>query len=212
MIYPVGELFSDALKAMRIHIVTVHGSVFHALLQEGKRNTGLTDIQKEMLTNFYSGLSDKDIAKSSGASPSTIRFQRFNFREKAKQAKLILVLSELLEEKLKQKGKTLAKIHGGATMVDERYVVTDAEAEKIAKSFFTSLTPPILKVFSSKEKNKIVILKIIARQFDSSVKYSEKQVNEILKAIYEDYVTIRRYLIEYGFMERTDDCSEYWLK
>ncbi|RIJ63707.1 DUF2087 domain-containing protein [Rummeliibacillus sp. POC4] len=27
-----------------------------------------------------------------------------------------------------------------------------------------------------------------------------------------DYVSLRRYLIEYGFMERTDDCSIYWVK
>ena len=212
IIYPSGNYLADALKSIRLHIEAEHGSVFHMLLSEDKRNTGLTDVQKEMLSSFYSGLSDKEIAVASGMSPSTIRYQRFNFREKAKQAKFILALSELLEEKLKQKSDTLLDIHGGATMVDERYMVTGEEAEKITKSFFLSLTPPILKTFSSKEKNKLVILKIIAEQFEPSRKYTEKQVNEILKAIYHDYATIRRYLIEYGFMARTDNCSEYWLK
>lgn len=35
--------------------------------------------------------------------------------------------------------------------------------------------------------------------------------NIIWCAMSEDYVTIRRYLIEYGFMERTNDCKEYWI-
>ena len=212
VIYPFGDLFADAHKAVRTHIKTEHGSVFHMLLLENKRNTGLTDIQKEMLANFYHERSDKDIAKASGTALSTVRYQRFNFREKAKQAKLILVLSELLEEKPKQKDNAFLEIHETATMVDERYMVTDAEADKILKTFFTSLTPPILKLFSAKEKNKLVILRTIAKQFEPSVKYTEKQVNEILKPIYHDYATIRRYLNEYGFMDRTDDGSEYWLK
>jgi len=37
-------------------------------------------------------------------------------------------------------------------------------------------------------------------------------VNEIIKNRYPDFVTIRRYLIEYGFMERKPNGSEYWLK
>ena len=211
IIYHFGERLFDAPKAIRTHIETEHKSVFHMLLLEDRRNLGLTDTQKEVLASFYSGLSDKDIAKASGTSPSTVRYQRFSFREKAKQAKLILVLSELLEEKLKHKNDIILEIHENATMVDERYIVTQAEANKIIKAFFTSLTPPVLKSFLTKEKNKLVILRVIAKQFDSSTKYTEKQVNEILKAIYHDYATIRRYLIEYGFMGRTGDCSEYWL-
>ncbi|MEG2739993.1 DUF2087 domain-containing protein, partial [Clostridium sp.] len=30
--------------------------------------------------------------------------------------------------------------------------------------------------------------------------------------IYEDYATIRRALVEYGFMKRSNDCSSYWVK
>ena len=42
-------------------------------------------------------------------------------------------------------------------------------------------------------------------------KNTEQEVNEILRPIYEDYMTIRRYLIMYGFMERTKDGRQYWL-
>ena len=30
--------------------------------------------------------------------------------------------------------------------------------------------------------------------------------------MYEDYVHIRRYLIEYGFLDRKADGSAYWVK
>ncbi|MEG0457339.1 MAG: DUF2087 domain-containing protein, partial [Oscillospiraceae bacterium] len=63
-----------------------------------------------------------------------------------------------------------------------------------------------------KEKKKIIILRKIAQQFEKNIKYSEKEVNEILKAIYDDFVTIRRYLIEYGYMDRTSNCEQYWKK
>ena len=215
IIYPFDDYYLDARKAIKSHIEAEHGSGFRMLISEDKRSVGLTDTQKNILTSFYNGLSDKDIAKATGTSASTIRYQRFSFREKAKQAKVILALSELLEEKLRHKDETQdtsLEIHKSATMVDERYMVTDAEAGKIIKTFFTSISPPVLKTFSSKEKNKIVILKVIAEQFEPSKKYTEKQVNEILEAIYSDYATIRRYLIEYGFMGRKSDCSEYWLK
>ncbi|HEX3029230.1 MAG TPA: DUF2087 domain-containing protein, partial [Clostridia bacterium] len=102
--------------------------------------------------------------------------------------------------------------HRGATMLDDRYFTTKAEEEKILSTLFSSLSPLKLETFSSKEKKKIVILKKISEQFERGKKYSEKELNTIIKEIYGDFATIRRYLIEYGFMERTNDCKEYWLK
>lgn len=107
---------------------------------------------------------------------------------------------------------TKAEIHSGAVLVDERYMVTGEETQKIIDAFFISTDPLRLKNFSSKEKKKLVILQVIAEQFESGKRYGEKEVNRILEAIYPDYASIRRHLIEYGFMGRTQDCTEYWLK
>ena len=104
------------------------------------------------------------------------------------------------------------EIHSGATSVDERYLVTPEETKKILETCFSSLEPLVLAHFPVKEKKKLVILRLISGQFEAGKRYAEKEVNEILKFVYEDYVTIRRYLIEYGFMDRTRDCAEYWLK
>ena len=104
------------------------------------------------------------------------------------------------------------QIHSGATMVDERYMATAEETQKIIDTFFSSINPLVLNTFSSREKKKLVILRVISGQFEKDRQYSEKEVNEILKPIYGDFATIRRYLIEYGFLERTPDCRSYWLK
>jgi len=208
-IYSFGERLVDAKTAARLHIREEHGSVFDVLIAQDKKITGLTEVQNELLSLFYTGLSDKEIAAKTGTSPSTVRYQRFNLREKARQAKVFLALFELMEDRAKE---TKINIHKGATTVDERYLITEEETEKILKTFFTSLNPPVLKAFPPKEKKKLAILRVIYGQFEKERKYSEKEVNEILKAIYGDYVTIRRYLIEYGFMERTNNCEEYRLK
>lgn len=209
-IYSFGDRLVDASTAIKLHIKETHDSSFETLIIEDKKVTGLSSVQSELMTYFYKGVSDKDIANKTGTSPSTVRYQRFNLREKAKQAKMFLAIYELMEEKISDDSHPL--IHNGATMVDERYMTTDNEREKIITTFFTSQNPLILKSFSMKEKKKLVILKIISEQFEANKRYTEKEVNKLLKSIYKDYATIRRYLIEYGFMDRTQDCKEYWLK
>jgi len=208
-IYSFGERLVEAETAARLHIEEEHASAFDVLIAEGKKNTGLTEVQSELLSLFYAGLSDKEIAAKTGTSPSTVRYQRFNMREKARQAKVFLALFELTEERAKE---AKINIHKGATMVDERYMITEEETEKILKTFFSSLNPPVLKAFPPKEKKKLAILRVIIGQFEKERRYTEKEVNEILKAVFEDYVTLRRYLIEYGFMDRAQNGSEYWLK
>lgn len=216
-IFRIGGKFYDTSRAIRLHIKAEHGSMFDALTAIDKKLIGITDNQKELFNMMHEGLSDKEIAKKTGVTAATIRHQRFVFREKAKQAKLYLAIFELAEKSASEKknrniGDEIVDIHNNATMVDDRYALTKAEEDKILTSVFASLQPLKLKVFSSKEKKKIVTLRKIASQFAQGKKYTEKEVNAILAEICEDFATIRRYLIEYGFMERTNDCKTYWLK
>ena len=218
-IYNLNEKFMTAEKAVKEHIFHKHGSVLEYLLNMDKKYTGITDIQKELITMFSKGVSDKEIARLQQSSDSTIRTQRFALREKAKQAKIYLSIIELMEQEMNKEphGKTvrnnekLIEIHRGAKMVDERYAITNEEKEITIKTYFLKSESLKLKSFPTKEKKKIVVLQKIAEQFKLGIKYSEAEVNGILKDIYEDFATIRRYLIEYGFMDRTKDCSEYWI-
>lgn len=211
-IFRYGERYFDASKAIELHIKQEHGGVFHQLLHTDSKYNTITDKQKELLELLQLGQSDQAIASKLGISASTVRHHKFSFREKAKQAKLFLSLYELaLETPVNDKDR-LIPIHEGAKMVDDRYITTQEEREKILATVFSSLSPLKLKVFSAKEKKKIVTLQRIAQQFDRGKIYPEEQVNRILKDIYEDYPTIRRYLIEYGFMDRSKDCRDYWVK
>lgn len=218
-IYKLGDRLFEASCAVRHHVREEHGDMLEVLTSMGKRYTGLTDNQKELLLMLSEGLADADIAEKTGTAASTVRHQRFVLREKAVQAKLYLSVYELAmrgkEEKAParaEREEEFVEVHAGATMVDDRYRVTKAEQEEIIAGMFSSLRPLKLKSLSPKEKKKIVILRKIIEEFDRGRRYTEKEVNTILEGIYDDYATIRRYLIEYGFMDRTRDCREYWLK
>lgn len=94
-------------------------------------------------------------------------------------------------------------------MIGERYDITDKEREKVLKKY---INDDKLTNFPSKEKKKYIILQYIINYFDENEKYSEKEVNDIIKKIHNDVATIRRYLVIYGLMDRNKDCSFYWVK
>ena len=95
-------------------------------------------------------------------------------------------------------------------MPNERLNIPEEEYRKILGNVFESLDPLRLKVLSSKEKKKLAALQRIAEEFTPGRQYAEKEVNAILKAIYSDFATLRRDLIDYGYLCRTDNCSAYW--
>lgn len=210
LIFNDGGVLMEAAMAAKIHIVKVHGGVFEYLLSLDKKYTGLTEVQSKILEYFYKGYSDKDIVKLEGdGSESTIRNHRFKLREKEKQAKTFLALMDLLSKnESNDKGKKLVEIHRRATMVDERYAVTEIEKENILKIYIVN--DRIIKIPRA-EKKKIVILQYLLQKFQQNKRYSEKEVNEIIKSMHEDYAALRRYLIQYGFMDREDNGSAYWI-
>lgn len=212
LIYPAEGRFYEAERFMQQHIDMVHQSVFDHLIQLDKRETGLSEHQNRLLHLFYQGLNDAQVQKEMGiGSASTIRNHRFALKEKERQAKIYLVLMELLKEKDKHATRYV-NVHKTATMVDDRYDVNKTETDRIVKNYFPEGIDGPLKTFSMKEKNKLVVLHVIARRFQEGRIYDEKEINQILKGVYSDFVTLRRYLIEYGFLDRALDGSRYWLK
>ncbi|MCX8130370.1 MAG: DUF2087 domain-containing protein [Clostridia bacterium] len=212
IIYPENGILYEAEKYMQIHINKSHQSVFEHLTGLDKRITGLSDHQNKLLKLFYQGKSDKEVQEELGiGSSSTIRNHRFALKEKERQSKVFLVMMELLKEKDKHAPAILNPSKTNR-MVDDRYRITEEENDEILMKFFPEGVTGPLKTFSIKEKYKIVVLREIAKKFESKKIYTEKEVNKILKAIYDDFVTLRRYLIEYGFLDRKPDGSQYWLK
>ncbi|ERI93751.1 hypothetical protein HMPREF1982_01514 [Clostridiales bacterium oral taxon 876 str. F0540] len=219
-----GEIFKnddryfDAEKMSKIHIQKEHPKLLELLMSYDKKLTGITENQRELLSMICSGMTDNEIAKKMGVAASTVRHQKFSFRERAKQAKLYLAIYELAfhgsetNRGFQENKDEIIDIHYGATMVDDRYFATKSEEEHVLSSMFLSLEPLKLSTFPAKEKKKIIVLRKITERFEKQKRYSEKELNCILKEIHEDFATIRRYLIEYGFMERTNDCKYYWVK
>lgn len=210
-VFPIQGRFLEAQRAVEFHVVEQHGDNLNRLLHEDSKYNSLTDNQKQLLSLIHEGFSDKEISGKLGVSSSTVRHQRFMFREKAKQAKLYLAIYEQAAEKKTTDEERLVQIHSHATMVDERYLITEKENQQIVKSAFTSLSPLKLKAFPSREKKKIVVLRIIAQQFEQGKTYTENEINELLRSIFDDHAVLRRYLVDYGFMYRTPDGKEYRL-
>lgn len=211
IIFRDGDTLCEAGRYIRRHIEKEHGSVFESLIQLDKKLTGLTDHQNSLMKLFYQGKSDSEIKEEMNiGSASTIRNHRFALKEKERQAKIFIVMMELL--KSKDKAVNLVAPHKTATMVDDRYKLTTDENDKVLKNLFPKGPKGPISTFAVREKHKLVILREISKRFEPSREYKEKEVNEILKTAYEDFVTLRRYMIEYGFMEREADGSKYWLK
>lgn len=204
-IFSIDGRFFDATYKMKQHINDVHDGAFEMLLQRPKKDIGLSDIQVEMLRCFYEGLSDEEIVAQSDtiSSVSTVRQHRFKMRERERQAYSYLVLMDLL------KAPHPYKVHKGAKQVDERYATVDDERQKILSNYFKDGLDGSIEVIPSKEKRKLVILQHIIKRFEANTSYTEAQVNTILKGVHTDYVSLRRYLIEYGFMTRSNDGASY---
>jgi len=212
IVYQEEGVLYEAGRYIRVHIEKVHKTVFDYLINLDKKLTGLTDHQKSLLQLFYQGKNDKEVQKEMNiGSASTIRNHRFVLKEKERQAKVFLALMELLKEK-DEYAPNFLNLHKTARMVDDRYNVTQEEKDEILKKCFLLGIDGTLKTFDIKEKEKMVVLSEIAKRIDREQIYSEKQINEILKTAYDDYVVLRRYLIEYGFLDRKPDGSQYWVK
>lgn len=212
LIYPEEGLFFDAERYMRRHIEIVHYSVFDHLISLDKKWTGLTEHQNRLLQLFYEGNSDAQVQKKMDiGSASTIRNHRFVLKEKERQSRVLLALMELLKEKDKQPVEPVSPslFHGAEHAL---YDVTPEEREKILRKYFPNGTEGHLSSFSRREKHKWVVLEEIAKRFEMGRTYHEKEINQILQDVYPDHVTLRRYLIDFGFLERKSDGSEYWLR
>lgn len=213
--YTKGEIYVDqnhyydARKMMQRHIEKTHQSVLNYLLTLNPDYLGVSAAQISILQGMAEGKSDKEIAENRQLSTSTVRNHRFKLREKQRQAKVFLALMELLEGNKSDKW-SMIDAHPTATMLDDRYHLTDEERQNILALYMDS--NGALKEIPSKEKRKIVVLKEIAKNFKNDRSYSEVEVNRILKRIHEDYPYLRRLLIEYGFLDRTRDGKNYWVK
>lgn len=213
-IYQYKDAMYDAEKRMQLHIQDEHQGMLAYLLACNPDLFGISAMQMEMLQLFSQQFTDKEIALQQGIAQSTIRNYRYKLREKEKQAKMFLALMQLVEganqRPINQLDQTaLVDPPVSATTLDMRFNITAAEKEKYIKQYFDE--NGALLEYPAKAKRKVILLQVIATHFKPETVYSEIEINRILQRIFADYVTIRRALIEYGFLDRSDDGSKYWV-
>ncbi len=56
----------------------------------------------------------------------------------------------------------------------------------------------------AKSAKRIAVLHRIAQELSPSTRYPEKDLNAIIAKFHDDTAAIRRYMIEYGILERND--------
>lgn len=209
LVYPEGDLFYEAFRFIRVHLEREHGSMFHYLISLDKSVTGLSDVQRSLLALFHEGKSDAEIQKRLGiGSTSTIRNHRFNLREKERQARMFLAVMELLQSEERTSSPAAAAPRRAYTPA----AAGAGEEEKVLRRYFAHGIEGPLKSFPVKDKLKRMVLAVLAGRFEYGRRYSEMEVNDILEEAYaEDYVLLRRGLVDYGYMDREADGSEYWL-
>ncbi|HEY7325670.1 MAG TPA: DUF2087 domain-containing protein [Streptosporangiaceae bacterium] len=65
-----------------------------------------------------------------------------------------------------------------------------------------------IEAIPAKRAKRLLLLAEVAQAFEPGVRYSERQVNDVLRALHPDYAALRRYLIDEQFMDRA--AGEYW--
>lgn len=62
-----------------------------------------------------------------------------------------------------------------------------------------------------KQHKTLVILRWLGTRFEPDRLYSESEINDLLKAVYEeDYVSLRRDLVDLGYLRRERGGGKYW--
>jgi hypothetical protein len=91
-----------------------------------------------------------------------------------------------------------------------RLTPQDFEGEAFDRKVLSDFTLPDgrFKSLPAQQKKLLVLLGHAVQAFELGVQYPEKQVNQVLVRYYEDTASLRRALIDFGFMERQQGI--YW--
>ncbi|MFL5760846.1 MAG: metalloregulator ArsR/SmtB family transcription factor [Thermomicrobiales bacterium] len=75
----------------------------------------------------------------------------------------------------------------------------EAEHRKVIRDFFDG---DRLKQIPAQRKKRVIVLQHLLSRFEPERDYPEREVNDLLRAAHEDFATLRRELVDYGFMTR----------
>lgn len=79
------------------------------------------------------------------------------------------------------------------------------DEEAVLRTFFRNGRLTEVPMKATKRR---IVLERIASEFEPGVRYEEKEVNEIVGRFLNDYASLRRYLVDEGFLDR--ESGVYW--
>ena len=83
---------------------------------------------------------------------------------------------------------------------DDRTVQrADEEDDAVLRTFFDG---PRLRQIPRGRKKRVIVLRRLLERFEPEREYTEREVNELLREAHDDVATLRRELVDYGFMVR----------
>lgn len=211
--FTTGQVFADndqfypADQMVQRHVAQTHPDAVDQLIHSDSKYNTLTAKQRALLTAFRSGAKDATIAQEMHVAAATIRHQKFTFREKAKQAKLYLAI---YEQVFNQAPDNFIRLPEPPTGGDERFVITTTEYQALLAKYFLSTEPLRLARWPKHQKAILAILKRVTQEIPVDQHFTESQLTDYLKPVYADFPLLRRYLVDYGFLNRQADGSDYW--
>lgn len=142
----------------------------------------------------------KELAKLLGLTPPTVSHHMRKLGDAGivtattdAQRMIYSLNAEMLRDVRKQSTHSSA----GDGAMDER--------EKTLRNFFDGKR---LRSIPAKRKQRVIVLQKLLERFEPGKTYPEAEVNDILREAHEDYATLRRELVDYGFMVRENGIYE----
>src|SRR5215212_5984395 len=87
----------------------------------------------------------------------------------------------------------------GAVLGEQAHQRPDDEENSVLRAFFDG---PRLRQIPASRKKRVIVLRRLLERFVPGRAYPETEVNELLRQAHDDVATLRRELVDYGFMVR----------
>jgi predicted transcriptional regulator len=162
----------------------------------------LADTSRLMILNslFEKAQYAEELSERIGLSASTISFHLKKMEEAGLLKKYKLQYYHMYEINDSVFGKTLeqfVKFDNIEKYAQEKRI--ENYKQKVIKSFFKGNK---LIRLPSQNMKKWIVLEVILQKFSPSKEYTEQEINDVIKPIYDDYCTIRRALVDEKLMIR----------
>jgi len=78
-------------------------------------------------------------------------------------------------------------------------------ADNVVQRFFKGRR---LRSIPASHSKRVAVLDHLAQRLEPGRKYTEAEVNDVLRAFHDDVAALRRYLVDEGFVDREE--GKYW--